>query len=183
MGGAFAALVAVRHPQLVSRLLLWMPKGRAEAPWYLNLSARLPTVNRFVYRNLLARRNAIRRRLAARSHKLTLAEIGPDAVEVPALCAQQYQAEFAVYHWLQGQLDVDLRAILSKVSAPVTLLWPERVPPASEERAQKLLASHRLCSLRRLPDAGSLALLEMPGEVASVLKDELRRDLRVLKAS
>ena len=182
MGGAFATLLAARRPEVVSRLILWMPTGSASAPWYLNLATRLPTVNRFVYRNLLARRSALRRRLAVQSLGLPHPEISPDAVEVRALCAQQYQAEFAIYHWLQGRLDVDLDAALLNVKVPVTLLWPERISPPSDQQAVKLAAKHRLCSLRRLPGTGPLALLEVPGEVSGVLKDELRSDLRVLKA-
>jgi haloalkane dehalogenase len=183
LGAGFAALMAAQHPELPGRLLLWMPSGRANVPFRLNLASRLPPLNRFIYRNRIARRSTIRARFAAKGAFVDPAAVTAEMVEVHAICAQQFQADCAIYRLMQGCMNFDLDPRFRELNSPVTLLWPELAAPASFAHAQRLQASNRLCALRVVPKAGPFAPLEAPHLVTAVLQDELHEELRVLKAA
>ena len=179
LGAGFAALMAAQNPELISRLVLWMPTGSAETSLRLNLGMRVPTLKRFLYRNHLARRAAIRERLAAR------AGIRPDetldkAVEVYALCAQQYQADCVIYRLLQRRMDLDLPAAVRTVGVPLTVLWPGASGAAELEAARKLAAECRLGAMRVVPGVNAGGLLLAPAAVVAALEEELQENLRVL---
>ncbi len=180
LGAGLAALMMEKNPELASRLILWMPTGAAETSVGFNLGTRVPTVKQFLYRNQLARRASIRRRLAARGG-IPPEAVPNEAVNVYALCAQQYQAECSIYRLLQRQLDLDLPAALRSLQAPVTLLWPDRAPPAELEAAKRLAAQNRRSSLRIVPSTSPGAPLLTPDALIAVLQDELQGELRVLR--
>ena len=173
LGAGFAALMAARHPELVSRLILWMPSGRANVPLRLNLASRVPTLNKFIYRNQLARRATIRARFAAKGGFVDAGAVTPETVEVHAICAQQYQADYAIYRLFQGKMNFDLDAALRAVRTPTTLLWPELVSGNSQAYGQHLQTSTGNCALRTVTGAGPFAPLEAPAMVADVLREEL----------
>lgn len=178
LGAGLAALMAARNPELLARLVLWMPTGRADTSWWLNGSARVPTLKQFIYRNQLARRGAIRRRLAARAGTRPDA-IPPEAVEVYALCAQQYQADCSIYRLLRRQLDLDLPEAIRAGRTPVTFLWPERSSAQALNAARRLVAESRAGSLRIVPGVGAGAPLLAPQALTAILRAELPGDLRV----
>jgi pimeloyl-ACP methyl ester carboxylesterase len=182
LGAGFAVLMAAQHPELASRLILWMPTGKAGTSFRRNLASRIPTVNRFLYRNLLARRRIIRAGFAKRC-SAGAKKISHEAVEVYALCAQQYQAEYTIYRWLQRRLDLDFEERLAEVKLPIALLWAGSANGKSLDSAELLANVNRLCSLRIVEGAGPCALLESPQKVADALKEELQSELRVLKAA
>ena len=175
LGAGFAALVAARHPDLVSRLILWMPSGEANVPLRLNLASRVPTLNKFVYRNQLARRATIRARFAARGGFVDPAAVTPETVEVHAICAQQFQADHAIYRLFQGKMNFDFDAALREVTVPTTLLWPERAAGKSSAHAQRLRGLNERCTLRVVPGLGPFAPLEDPAAVVAILREELNR--------
>lgn len=170
LGAGLAALMMTRNPELVSRLILWMPIGRAETSLALNLGTRVSTLKQFLYRNQLARRTAIRRRLAARAGVLPEA-VPNEAVNVYALCAQQFQAECSIYRLLQRQLDLDLPAAIRALQVPATLLWPERASASALEGARQLAAENRMGSLRIVPSTGAGAPLLTPEALIAVLRE------------
>ena len=182
LGAGFAALMATAHPETVSRLLLWMPSGQANVPMLLNLASRVPTLNSFIYRNRLARRATIRSRFAAKGAYLDPAAVSHEAVEMHAICAQQYQADYAIYRLFQGKMSFDLDACWRALQTPVTLLCPAQASARSTKDAAHLQTLNRLCALRTVPGAGPFAPLETPTAVVEVLRGELHEELRVLKA-
>ena len=182
LGAGFAALLAVQHPELLGRLILWMPFGACWMAWWYKVASRIPTLKRFVYRNVLARRGKIRARFARQS-SIEPAAVDSEAVEVHALCAQQYQAEYAIYPWLQGRLNLDLEGKLAALAVPVTLLWPERAHRLASARAARLQKTNRLCTLRIITGVGPRAPLDAPPLMIEALRDELQAELRILKAS
>jgi pimeloyl-ACP methyl ester carboxylesterase len=183
LGAGFVALMAAQNPELASRLVLWMPSGRANVPLTLQIASRLPPLNRFIYRNRLARRATIRARFAAKGAFVDPAAVTPEMVEVHAICAQQFQADCAIYRLMQGRMNFDLDARFREILPPVTLLWPELAASHSYAHALRLQSVNRRCALRVIPKVGPFGPLEAPAIVTDVLKDELQGELRVLKAA
>ena len=174
LGAGFAALMAALQPDLVGQLLLWMPAGQASVPLWLSLASRVPNLNSYVYRNKLARRATIRARFEARGAFVDPAAVTQESVDMHAICAQQYQADYAIFRLFQGKMGFDLAARFSAVAVPTTLLWPARLAGgAAFAAAEKLAASNPACTLRVVPDAGPYAPLETPGSLIEVLGEEL----------
>ncbi len=174
LGAGFVALMAALHPDLASQLLLWMPAGRASVPLWLNLASRVPNLNRYVYRNKLARRATIRARFEARGAFVDPAAVTQESVDIHAICAQQYQAHYAIFRLFQGKMGFDLAARFPEVTVPTTLLWPGRLAGGAAFAAtERLVRSNPACTLRVVPDAGPYAPLEAPGSLVEALNEEL----------
>lgn len=174
LGAGFAALMAAQHPEVAARLILWMPSGRAHVPLWLNAASRVPTLNRFIYRNKLARRATIRQRFAAPGAFVDPASVTTEMVEMHAICAQQYQADYAIFRLLQGRMSFDLEARWRELRTPVTLLVPSLLSEQSSGQAARLQAANPGCKLRVVQGAGPFAPLEAPQTVIDVLTDELK---------
>ena len=182
LGAGFAALMAARHPDLAARLLLWMPSGRAHVPLWLNLASRVPNLNRFVYRNKLARRATIRARFEAAGAFVDPAAVTQESVDMHAICAQQFQADYAIYRLFQGKMSFDLDARVRELAIPTTLLWPARLAGGTAFAAvERLAASNPKCRLRVVPGAGPYAPLEAPEAMIAVLNEELQDEPRALR--
>lgn len=177
-----ALLLASRHPERIERLILLLPTGLKESgKWRavgIGAMARLPILNRFVYRNYLSRAPFLRGWLA-RFALGDPARVNEEMVRVLSTCAQQHGAEYAILSFLRGRLAFDVEPRLDRVVQAVTLLWPEKAAgfPLSMGQviADKLLRP-RLVSI---PDCGILAPLEVPSVVTSLLANELRDGLRL----
>lgn len=180
-GAGFAAYMAALHPEVASRLILWMPSGRAQVPLWLNVASRIPTLNSFIYRNKLARRATIRQRFEAPGAFVDPEAVQTEMIEMHAICAQQYQADYAIFRLLQGRMSFDLEARWRELQTPTTLLVPSLLSSQSSAQAARLQAANRLCALRVVEGAGPFAPLEAPQTVIEVLRDELQAELRVLK--
>ena len=172
-GAGFAALMAAQHPEAASRLVLWMPSGKAQVPLWLNLASRIPPLNNFIYRNRLARRATIRRRFEAPGAFVDPGAVTAEMVEMHAICAQQYQADYAIFRLMQGRLSFDLEACWRQLQTPATVLVPSLLSEGSAAQATRLQAANPGCTLRTVADAGPFAPLEAPGKVIDVLRDEL----------
>ena len=169
-------LLAARHPELVSRLVLFLPTGMKGAGKWRTMGmmalSGLPGLNRFVYRNYLARVPFIRHWLS-RVALANPAKLSEEMVDILATCAQQNGAEHAILGFLRGRLAFDIEKCLPDVMVPVHILWPDRVagfPAASGESLCSKLAQG---SLEVLPDCGLLAALENPELVAPTLAHTL----------
>ncbi len=114
-GASLAVKLAVQHPDLVRRLVLYAPLGldasMRRMPLGLSTLSRLPALNRFVYRNYFARRPFIRNWLA-RFGFGDPALVGDDVIEVLTSFASQYGAEHALLAFLRGQLLYDVKSSL-----------------------------------------------------------------------
>lgn len=183
LGAGFCVYLASQHPELISRLVLYMPTGgrefgfgrlRRSTRW----AARMESLHRFLYRNYQSTQEAVRNWLAAGfadSNRLT-----DEAVEVFTTCAQQSGAEFAIRNLHAGRLDFDLDARMASIKTPVTLLWgsePGEPSLESGERLQKILP---LCNLAVIPRVGAFAALEDPAAMTAALNEQLDPTLRVV---
>jgi len=174
-------LLAARHPELVSRLILFLPTGLKEAgKWRamgLMALSGLPGINRFVYRNYLARAPFIRSWLS-RVALANPAKLSEEMVDILATCAQQYGAEHAILGFLRGRLAFDIEKRLPDVMIPVHILWPDRVPGFPVASGESICRKLALGSLEVLPDCGLLAALENPELVAPTLAQALNAHLK-----
>ena len=137
-GAGFAALMAAQHPEAASRLLLWMPSGRAQVPLWLNLASRVPILNSFIYRNNMARRATIRRRFEAPGAFVDPGAVTTEMIEMHAICAQQYQADYAMFRLMQGRMSFDLEARWRELEMPITLLVPSLLSERSSAQGGPL---------------------------------------------
>ena len=181
-GAGFAALMAALHPEAASRLLLWMPSGRPQVPTWLNLASRVPTLNSYIYRNNLARRVTIRKRFEARGAFVDPKAVTQEMIEVHAICAQQYQADYAIFRLMQGKLSFDLEERWRDLKVPVTLLVPSLLAERLAGQTARLQAANQLCMPRVVEGVGPFAPLEAPQTVIDVLCAELRSEAGALKA-
>ncbi len=184
LGAGFAALMAAHHPDLVGRLLLWMPSGRANVP--LLAQRRQPRAESQSASSTATSSRA--GRLSARVSRRPERFVDPGAVtqetvDMHAICAQQFQADYAIYRLFQGKMSFDLDARFRELPAPTTLLWPARLAGGQAfAAAERLAGSNRLCTLRVVPEAGPYAPLEAPGSMIEVLNEELQGEPRILRA-
>ena len=168
-----ALLLAAKHPELVSRLVLFLPTSlRAFRKWramgLVPLSG-LASINRFVYRNYLARapfiRNWLTRFALANPESLT-----EEMVSILATCAQQYGAEHALLGLARGREAFDVESRLADILAPVHILWPGAAPAIFvPSNAEALCSRIPQASMDIVPGCGLLAALESPDLMASAL--------------
>ncbi|HEY2123755.1 MAG TPA: alpha/beta fold hydrolase, partial [Chthoniobacterales bacterium] len=123
MSAGFAAAVAVQHPELIQRLILFMPAGRAGFGWQrlparTRILSRIPFVNQTFYRRYLSTRIYIRSWLRsvgfADPEKVT-----DETIEVLTNCAQQFGADRAVLQWIVGRFDFDFEKSMADLTQPV----------------------------------------------------------------
>ncbi|MDD5201198.1 MAG: alpha/beta hydrolase, partial [Terrimicrobiaceae bacterium] len=176
-GAALAVKLAVQHPDLVQRLILYAPIGldasARRMPLGLSALSLLPPLNRFVYRNYFARRPFIRGWLA-RFGFGDSDRIGDDVVEVLTSFAGQYGAEHAMLAFLRGRLLYDVKSQLGRLTQPVALLWPdlpERFPSAQAEQLARTIPNCRIVLAGR---TAALGALETPDLLHRIIDDELQ---------
>ena len=185
LGAGFSVLLASQHPELVKRLLLWMPTGLTEtgAPrpsLGTRLASSLPVLHRFLYRNYESTRMAMRAWLTEFGFA-DPSRITDEMVDVYTNCAQQYGAEHAVRNLYAGRLNIDLEARLRTLSQPVTLLWTDSSPTSPPEmgmRLQALVPGAELFSLTKLSQLGAV---EGAAEMTAVLREELEPGPKLVK--
>jgi pimeloyl-ACP methyl ester carboxylesterase len=179
--------LATQHPELVSRLILHMPNGTGDIgshslSFYSRWLYRTPLLARFLYRNQLSTRSSV----AAWLRKAVFtdpAAVTEEMIDVISTCAQQPSAEHAALAWLGGALGFDLEARLRMLMRPMALLWSEERVPELEGRAVQLQRLVPACTLAVIPQGGIMAALEAPETMVRALDEQLRSDLRILKAS
>lgn len=179
--------LATQHPELVSRLILHMPNGTGEVghhslPFFSRWLYRIPLLARFVYRNYLSTRASVANWLR-KAVFLDPSAVTEEVIDVIVTCAQQPSAEHAALAWLSGSLSFDLETRLRMLMRPMALLWSGECTPEPDERAVQLQRLVPGCSLTVLASGGIMAALEAPETIIAALDEQLRADLRVLKAS
>lgn len=181
-GAALAAKLAIQHPELISRLVLYAPIGLDAAsrrvPLGMSTLSRVPALNRFVYRNYFGRRPFIRGWLTRFGYG-DPSRVADDVTDVLSSFAGQYGAEHAMLAFLRGRLLYDVKSQLPRLGQPVALLWPDlpdRYPPAQIERLAKALPNGRVVLAGR---TAALGALETPELLQTLIDEELQRPARL----
>lgn len=183
LGAGFCVYLASQHPELVSRLILYMPTGAREFGFgrlrrSTRWAARMESLHRFLYRNYQSTREAVRNWLAAGF--VDASRLTEETVEVFTTCAQQSGAEYAIRNLHAGRLDFDLEARMASLKTPVTLLWgsePGQPPLEFGEQLQRTVAPS---SMEVIPRLGAFAALEDPATLVAALNEQLDPTLRVV---
>ncbi len=185
LGAGFALQLASQHPDLVSRLILYMPTGGnnlglARLRRGTRLAARWGLLQRFLYRNYQSTRNAVRNWLAIGGFA-DASRVSEEALDVFTTCAQQSGAEYAIRSYHRNRLAVDLEERMPTVAQPVTLIWGSEAGHPPVEEGHRLLALGRQASLHLLPRVSALGALEDPAAMSALLKEQLEPGLRVVE--
>lgn len=185
LGAGFCAYLASQHPDLVSRLILYMPTGAREFGFgrlrrSTRIAAHLEPLQRFLYRNYQSSRDAVRNWLAAGF--VDAGKLTDDVVEVFSTCAQQSGAEYAIRNFHSGSLNFDLESRMSSLNTPVTLLWGSEPGQPSLEFGERLQGSVPHCNLVVIPRVGALAPLEDPAALVATLSEQLDPTLRMVRS-
>jgi len=180
LAGGLAVLLASKHPELVSRLLLVSPVAR---PTRLS---RIPGIPRLgvpralrgtTYRNHYARlpylRSALARELFAFPETLP-----DDVIHAYSTCALQYGAEHAILHLSSGRWILDLSEVAVSETVPVTILRPALLAGLPADAVDQTIAALRPRAVQTLPEAGFLAAIDQPEAVVDWLRTELAGGLR-----
>lgn len=176
-----ALLLAARHPDLVSRLLLHLPsafRNTAQRRLFELPSRSLPGFNRMRYRNVNANPRFIATWLARMFADPE--KISPENIEVIASCARQYGAGHAITGFHSHRATFDIRSRLTDVHAPVRIIWPESAPDFPVAEAHALCNALPRASFQSLPTSSLLAALESPELLADSLEQWLTGDPMVL---
>jgi len=180
LGAGLSIQLASQHPEVVRKLILWMPTGLTELGDEVSMGRRLasmaPMLHRFMYRNYESSKAAIRAWIVARGFS-DESKITEETVDVYTTCAQQYGAEHAIRNLYSGRLNVNLEQRLPMLSQPVTFIWPENLDTELAARLQALAKGSRMILGPKLSQLGAV---EGAPEMAALLAEELEPGLKVV---
>lgn len=175
-GAAIALKLAVQHPELVQRLILFAPVGLdanvRRIPLGMATLSRLPVLNRFVYRNYFARRPFLRG-WVNRFGFADGSRAGDDIIDVLTSFASQYGAEHAMLAFLRGRLLYDVKSQLPRVTQKVSVLWPDRPDHFPSDLARRFERDLRICRIVPAGRIGMLGALEAPQTLRELIDTEL----------
>ncbi|MCS7009698.1 MAG: alpha/beta hydrolase, partial [Chthoniobacterales bacterium] len=129
VSGKMLLLVAAQHPELFSKLILWLPLGvrqalRGRAARRVLGIERLPWLRSLAWGSYLSSAQFLRAWLA----RVGYGERGSEDEEALAVltnCAGLYHAEVAMWGYFQGTFGEDLAPRLRDIRCPVSILWPQ----------------------------------------------------------
>ncbi len=160
-----ALLLSARHPELVDRLVLFLPsrfrETRQAETMGLVSGSRIPGLGRFVYQRRTARPAFIRAWLSTEGYADPGA-LTEETVDVVSSFARQYGAEHAILALSKSRKKFDASARLPEILAPAHILWPggaEGFPPGEATALCRRLSKS---SLEILNGASAFAPMENP---------------------
>lgn len=177
VGGALALLLASQHPELFARVITWLPLGVARpvrrqlAAQMLGLSG-VPILRSVVWKHYLSKRPFIRSWLEQIGFR-DPAKVDEETVAMLSTCASQYGADRAMWSFLRGYFSIEMNDRLSRIVAPVTLLWPENSPIFPLSDAEVILRGLPRARLVWVQDHGLLAPLAAPDYIRGLIELEL----------
>ena len=185
LGAGFCVYLASQHPELIARLLLYMPTGSREFGFgrlrrSTRIASHIESLQRFLYRNYQSTHDAVRNWLAAGF--VDASRLTDEAVEVFTTCAQQSGAEYAIRNLHAGRLDFDLEARIGSIKTPVTLVWGSEPGQPSLEFGERLQNTVPQCNFVVIPRVGAFAPLEDPAALVATLGEQLDPALRVVRS-
>lgn len=169
---AIALLTASRHPERVGHLILLnpvIPRPQApSAPLGLRIAASIPPLGRFIYDATLAREHSLRAWLL----KIGLSNPSKYSDEILRnllVCAQQPGARHAILHLIRGGLESNVLSRLQHVPHPVTILTKENADSSPDRDPELIASSLPKSRTLKIPACGTLAALEIPDEISSLI--------------
>ena len=166
-----ALLLAARHPDLVSKVFLFLPSAfrhSAQRHLFQLPSHSLTILNRARYHKLTSSTHSVKKWLGRMFEDE--AKISTEHIEVIGSCARQYGAAHAItgLHKHRGTFQPTSR--MADVIAPVHIVWPAKALAFPETEATSLCRSLPCASLDLLPGSSLLSPLENPDVIAQALE-------------
>lgn len=173
-----ALLLASRHPELVSRLVLFMPTTlrSSEQRSAMGMSKGLPLLKRYLYRNHISRAPFI---------KNWLTRLGFFETRKCDRGSHQHPCHLRPAVWggtcdlgiLRNRRRFHVEDRLGNVAAPVHILWPEAAKGFDRTEGSELCRKLPNASIHTLPEAGAFAPMEMPAEIGAAISGWLDADI------
>lgn len=175
-----ALLLAARHPELVARLVLFLPSRLREATQAnamgLVSGSWIGSVRRFVYQRHTSRAPFIRSWLS-RTGYANPENLTDETVDVLASSAQQYGAEHAILGLLKNRKKFDATPRLADIPASAHILWPAKASNFPLAEATALCRQLQKSSLEVLNDCSAFGPMETPDLLVRSLKHWLDGEL------
>lgn len=175
-----ALLLAARHPELVERLVLFLPTRLAESQQAAAMGfpqgGRIPGLRRFLYQRHLSRPAQIRAWLAGAGYANPEA-LTDETVEVLASFASQYGAEHAILALPGNRKKFDASPRLADILAPAHILWPGKAEGFPPGEATALCRKLSKSSLEILGTESTFAPMENPDAISRSIAHWLDGDL------
>ena len=179
-------LLASRHPELVSRMVLFLPTDLRDSKKCRTMGlvrrSRVPGVSHLIYRRHIAQLPYIRSWLESYGFA-NPDKIPPETLSVLVNCAQQYGAEHAIFHFFKKRHAFDVSSHLSSVVAPVHILWPAKAAGFHPSDAVNLCRHLPRASMEILPEASAFAPMESPDDITAAVSRWIDGDLTALQTS
>lgn len=177
--GGIVLQLAVQRPELFRQLILACPSGYADFgnDYQNSLTAQIigvPGLNQLIYAvgaaNELAVRNFLQQFLFARRERIT-----DEMVAAYVASATQFNAQYAAFASLKGDLCFDLANVMPQLRVPTVLLWGDRAWFSSVETGKRLagLNPQAVQRFHIIPNAGVLPHLEVPAVVVGLAQSHL----------
>ena len=181
-----ALMLSTRHPELVSRMVLFLPTGLGDPQKCRTMGligkSRIPGVSGLIYRRHLAQPAFIRSWLESVGFS-NPEKINAETLSVLVTCAQQYGAEHAIFNFFKKRHSFDAGGHLSSVLAPVHILWPAKAVGFHPSDAVNLCRNLPRASMEILPDAAAFAPMEAPEEIGAIVSRWIDGDLTALQSA
>jgi len=186
VSGNIALMLSARHPELVSRMVLFLPTGLGDSQKCRTMGligkSRIPGVSGLIYRRHLAQPAFIRSWLGSLGFS-NPEKINDETLSVLVTCAQQYGAEHAIFNFFKRRHGFDVAPHLSSVLAPVHILWPSKATGFHPSDAVNLCRNLPRASMEILPDAAAFAPMEAPEEIGAIVSRWIDGDLTALQTT
>ncbi|MFZ9920783.1 MAG: alpha/beta fold hydrolase [Terrimicrobiaceae bacterium] len=175
-----ALRLAARHPELVARLVLFLPSTLRESVQAQTMGlvsgSLIPGIGRLVYQRHTSRTPFIRSWLL-RSGYANPENLAEETIDVLASSAQQYGAEHAILGLQKNRKRFDATPRLADIHCPTHVLWPANAPGFPLTEATTLCRHLSKPSLEVLNDCSAFAPMESPELLVRSLKHWLDGDL------
>jgi pimeloyl-ACP methyl ester carboxylesterase len=175
-----ALLLSARHPELVERLVLFLPTRLAEpqqvAAMGLPRGGGLTAIRRFVYQRQFARPAFVREWLSSSGYADSSA-LTEETVDVLASLAAQYGAGHAILALAGNRKTFDASARVSDILASAHILWPGKAGEFPPGEATALCRKLAKSSLEILGGESAFAPMENPDAVTRSIKHWLDGEL------
>jgi pimeloyl-ACP methyl ester carboxylesterase len=179
-------LLASRHPELVSRMVLFLPTDLRDSKKCRTMGlvrkSRVPGVSHLIYRRHIAQPPFIRSWLESYGFE-NPDKITAETLSVLVNCAQQYGAEHAIFHFFKKRQGFDVSKHLSGVLAPVHILWPAKAAGFHPSDAVNLCRHLPRASMEILSEAAAFAPMESPDDITAAVSRWIDGDLTALQIS
>ena len=166
-------LLAARHPELVSRLVLFLPSQLRETAQAhtmgLVLGSLIRGIARFIYQRHTSRASFIRAWLS-RTGYANPENLAEETVDVLTSSAQQYGAEHAILGLQKNRKKFDATPRLADIQCPTHVLWPAKAAGFPLAEATALCRQLSKPSLEVLNDCSAFAPMESPELLVRSLK-------------